>query len=92
MLRKTHFSHSDTGVWVLDSGNAAVGVEADQWLFLDIRILHELGLVRDTELFKDDGDLPWVWALKRMLDGFLLSMEMKYLPTSRSKERLVASF
>lgn len=55
-----YLCENDTGVGVFNGGYAAVGVQADVWFLLQVAKVHEGGLVGDTELLKEDGNLPGV--------------------------------
>lgn len=67
----TNFSQRDACVGVLDGGDSAVGVEADEGLFLQHGIAANLGLVGEAELFEENGDFAWVGALDIRLVGRL---------------------
>lgn len=58
----TRLPQSDSSVGVLDGWCPAIGVDTDEWLLLKDREVHVLRLIRNTQLFEDDGHLPWVWA------------------------------
>lgn len=49
-------------VWILDSRNATVGIDADKRFLLHIREFDILGLVGDTEFLEDDGDFTRIGA------------------------------
>jgi len=53
----------------VDGGGATVGVEAEEGLLLQLGKGAEFGLVGEAELFKEDGDFPWVGALDTGLVG-----------------------
>lgn len=77
MVGQTHLSDSEASVWVLDGWNTTVGVDAEVWLLLELSEGSDLVGVRNTKLLKEDGDLPWVWALCFCLAVcFFVSMEM----------------
>lgn len=59
----TYLPQLDASVRVLNCRHTAVRVDGLEWLLLKIAEVHDLGLVRNIELLKNDGDLPWVWAL-----------------------------
>lgn len=61
--QSTYLPSRDSGVWVFQSRSSAVRVLANERLLLQIAKVHVLCLVRNAELLKDDGDLPWVWSL-----------------------------
>jgi hypothetical protein len=67
----TDFGEGDACVGVLDGGGAAVGVEGQEGLLLDLGEGAEFGLVGEAELFEEEGDFPWVGALERGLVGRL---------------------
>lgn len=54
---------SDSSVGIFNGWHSAVDVDIDEWLLLQDRHVHVLGLVGNFELLEDDGDLPWVRAL-----------------------------
>lgn len=56
----TYFSENDTGVWVFNGGYTAVGVQADVWFLLQVGKVHKVGLVGNTKLLEEDGNLPRV--------------------------------
>lgn len=47
----------------MDGWNTAVGVDVEVWLLLELSEGSDLVGVRNAELLKEDGNLPWVWAL-----------------------------
>lgn len=54
------FPQRDVCVWVLDGGDAAVGVDFLVVGLLELRVVHVFGLEGDVELSEDDGYFPWV--------------------------------
>lgn len=69
--RGTDFGEGDAGVGVLDGGGAAIGVEGQVGLLLDLGEGAEFGLVGEAELFEEESDFPWVGALETGLVGQL---------------------
>jgi len=58
-----HLAENDASVRIFNSWYTAIWVEANVWLILEIRKLHELGFVRQTELLKQNRNLPRVRPL-----------------------------
>lgn len=58
--QRAYLAEGHTGVWVLDGGSTTIGVEGDVWLNFEVGKVAELGLVWDTQLFEENGDLPWI--------------------------------
>ena len=61
-LGELYLREDDFGIWVLNGGDTAVGVEADVGFFLQIFEFLEPRFVGETELLEEDGDFPWVGA------------------------------
>ena len=61
---RTRLDKRDSIVWVLNRGQATVWVELDIWFFLDVGKVDKSSFTGNSQLLKDDSDLPRVGAIR----------------------------
>ena len=58
----------EAGVWILNCGDPAVGVDGNERFFFHVTKFQELAFVGNAKLFADDGHTPRVRALESCIN------------------------